>query len=518
VIRALGALVVAVALSLAAVPVASATPTVSFTMTGTAGTNGWFRSNVTIRWTITEPESLISSSGCEAAQLVTAEGQSSHTCTVTFPGGSNSATATPRIDKTAPSVAGGNPTRGPDSNGWYNHAVEVAFTGSDATSGIASCASPQYSGPDGASRQVSGTCTDGAGNVSAPTSVTLRYDSTPPSVTVAPTREADVGGWYNRAVSITASGSDPVSGVASCTTPSYSGPDNPAASVKATCVDNAGNTSAPVEATIKYDATEPTVAAKVDREPDANGWYRGPFKLTFTGSDATSGLVSCTAPIEYKGPDNATATLAGTCRDAAGNARDTAFEFKYDATGPKLGSLVATGGKGLVRVGWQRPADAASIELVRKPGLKGAASTVVYRGAGLTFADKSVRNGARYRYELRITDTAGNVTTQAVTATPRPPLFKPGFNAVVRGPVKFAWDASGAKFYNLQLLRDGVKLLSAWPKAATFVLGSTWRYAGKTQELVPGKYRWYVWGARGTRERPQYGRPLGTSTFVVKAR
>jgi hypothetical protein len=209
-------------------------------------------------------------------------------------------------------------------------------------------------------------------------------------------------------------------------------------------------------------------------------------------------------------------TLAGTCRDAAGNSRDTAVDFKYDATAPKLAGLAATAGKGLVRIAWQGVADGVTVELVRTPGLKGAASTVVYKGTGLSFADKAVSNGRTYRYELRLADTAGNVATKTVTSTPRPPLYKPALGAAVRAPPLLAWDPNGARFYNVQVLRDGVKVLSAWPRAPSFKLRSTWRFDGKTYRFEKGRYRWYVWGAKGTRERPQYGRPLGTSTFVVR--
>jgi hypothetical protein len=346
--------------------------------------------------------------------------------------------------------------------------------------------------------------------------VTLKYDATPPSVTAAPAREPDANGWFNHTVAVTASGSDPVSGVASCSSASYSGPDSAAASLGATCTDTAGNTSAPAQATLKYDATEPTVAARLDREPDANGWYRSPLKVTFTGTDATSGVSSCTPPAEYKGPDDTAVTVTGTCRDAAGNSRETAVDFKYDATAPKLAGLAATGGKKLVRIAWEGVAGSVSVELVRRPGLKGAASSVVYRGTGLAFADRAVSNGRTYRYELRLADTAGNVTTRTVTATPRPPLYRPAAGATVRAPPLLAWDANGSRFYNVQVLRDGAKVLSAWPRVTRLQLHATWRYAGKTYSLEPGRYRWYVWGAKGTRERPQYGRPLGTSAFVVK--
>jgi len=476
---------------------------------------GWYRSNVTVQWTWDAgglPQN------CPFLTIAADTAGTVVRCSVSFNGDPpRTLEVTIRRDATPPQVTGGAPTRSADQSGWYNAPVAVTFTGSDATSGIASCASPQYAGPDGASRDVSGTCTDAAGNTSAAAVVTLKYDATPPSVSAAPARDADANGWFNHAVGVTAVGTDTASGVASCSSQTYSGPDSAAASVKATCTDNAGNTSAPVETTLKYDATDPTISAKVDRGPDRNGWYRRPLKVTFSATDATSGVAACTAPADYKGPDDADAALAGTCRDAAGNTSETAVDFKYDATAPRLAGVAATSANGLVRVSWKPAAGAASIELVRRPGLKGAASSVVYRGTGLAFTDRSVQNGRTYRYMLRVLDTAGNVAARTVKSAPQPPLYRPAAGAVVHAPLKLAWRANGAHFYNLQVLRDGAKVLSAWPQAPIFVLPSTWRFAGRTFQLGPGTYRWYVWGASGTRERPKYGRPLGTSTFVVKA-
>ena len=75
---------------------------------------------------------------------------------------------------------------------------------------------------------------------------------------------------------------------------------------------------------------------------------------------------------------------------------------------------------------------------------------------------------------------------------------------------------AGATFYNVQLYRNGRKLLSTWPGTAKLRLARTWTYAGKRHRLEPGLYTWYVWGARGTRARPVYGKVLGSSTFTVK--
>ena len=114
---------------------------------------------------------------------------------------------------------------------------------------------------------------------------------------------------------------------------------------------------------------------------------------------------------------------------------------------------------------------------------------------------------------------AGNATTKAVTAIAgaATALTSPAAGAVVRAPPLLRWKpVAKAAFYNVQLYRNGVKVMSTWPSAAQLRLARTWTYAGKRQRLAPGNYRWYVWGARGTRAKPVYGSVLGSSTFTVK--
>jgi hypothetical protein len=83
------------------------------------------------------------------------------------------------IDRTPPLVTAA-PARSPDHNGWFNHPVAVAFTGADATSGIHSCTSADYAGPDAAGVVLGGTCQDVAGNVGGG-SFALNYDATAPA-------------------------------------------------------------------------------------------------------------------------------------------------------------------------------------------------------------------------------------------------------------------------------------------------------------------------------------------------
>jgi hypothetical protein len=153
--------------------------TVTLTIYGTLGANGWYTSNVTVNWTVT---GAASSTGCDATTLTSDTPGQKLTCSASNIDGTSEVTQshTFRIDKTPPSV-GAAPSRPPDANGWYNHALSVAFSGTDATAGIAGCSSAGYAGPDSGSASVAGSCTDLAGNVGT-ASFPFEYDATPPAV------------------------------------------------------------------------------------------------------------------------------------------------------------------------------------------------------------------------------------------------------------------------------------------------------------------------------------------------
>ena len=130
--------------------------------------------------------------------------------------------------------------------------------------------------------------------------------------------------------------------MATCTAPqAYDSPDSGTASVSGSCWDQAGNRTDRAF-TFKYDSTAPQVtSATPARGTDANGWYDHPLSVSFAGTDATSGVESCSQPT-YTGPDSATASLSGSCRDRAGNVSPSnGFPFKYDATGPQVTNAIA---------------------------------------------------------------------------------------------------------------------------------------------------------------------------------
>jgi len=83
------------------------------------------------------------------------------------------------IDRTPPAVVGMQPDRPADYNGWFNHPVGLAFHGVDPVSGIASCSSTVFGGPEGQGVLVAGSCTDAAGHTTGG-SFPINYDATPP--------------------------------------------------------------------------------------------------------------------------------------------------------------------------------------------------------------------------------------------------------------------------------------------------------------------------------------------------
>ena len=277
--------------------------------------------------------------------------------------------------------------------------------------------------------------------------------------------------------------------------------------------------TATIEVPLQVDMTPPVVTgATASRPTDANGWYRSPLQVAFSGTDATSGLVGCTSAT-YGGPDNPSATVTGTCRDVAGNvSQASAFGLRYDTTPPAIMRVTAAPGDDVVRLGWA-VTDAAAVELWRSPGLDGASQSVVNRNTDGTIVDRQVRNGRRYDYRLLAVDEAGNLAVRTFSAVPGPRLLEPAAGARVAGPPLLRWTAvHGAGYYNVQLFRGERKVLSRWPERPRLKLERSWRFGGERFRLKPGrKYRWLVWPGRGKRSANDYGRLIGSGTFTVAA-
>jgi hypothetical protein len=170
---------------------------------------------------------------------------------------------------------------------------------------------------------------------------------------------------------------------------------------------------------------------------------------------------------------------------------------------------------------WRAPADPDLGRVAITRSSAGTAAQVVYSGLRQEFADRSVRNGVRYVYELRSFDLSGNGSTGVrLTATPKAlALFNPRPNARISSAPVLRWIAGrGVSYYNVQLYRGTRKVLSAWPQSNRLRLQARWVFAKKREGLAPGVYHWFVWPGRGPRSRSAYGPLLGQSSFVVAPR
>ena len=277
---------------------------------------------------------------------------------------------------------------------------------------------------------------------------------------------------------------------------------------------NAPNDWVSVKKTFKIDKTPPSVTRADARAPDANGWYNKPVTVTFSGTDATSDIASCTS-VGYAGPDNGAALVAGSCRDNAGNVANGAFPLKYDATAPSLFAVTAKTGNRSAEVSWRMSSDTAVVEVMRAPGLEGQGETPVYRGSETGFRDGRLTPGRKYEYRVVGIDQAANRTEHKLEVTATGALFSPLPRAVVAGSPTLVWaPVARAAYYNVQLVR-GRRIFSGWPTRPSLRLPRTWTYKGRRHRLMPGVYRWYVWPGYGRISAAKYGRLLGSSTFVV---
>lgn len=320
------------------------------------------------------------------------------------------------------------------------------------------------------------------------------------------------GGWYAAPVTLSWA-FDPLPKAASCPIETFSA-DTAGTPVSCTADFGGGNLTTST-VTIRIDTTPPAVSgATPSRRPDRNGWYTHPVTFTFSGSDALSGIASC-SKVTYSGPDSASAEVTGGCTDNAGNTALRSFTIKYKGSPPVLSNVRAAPGEHAVAIHWAASPDAKFVEVLRSGGRHH--SVLVYRGRGTGVRDTGLTDGVDYHYRLIAQDVAGNRSAVAVSAIPGVPLLRLGApeRTIASAPVLSWRRVSGANYYNVQLFRNGRKILSAWPSAAGLELSGSWVYRGRRRHLTPSVYSWYVWPGFGRRADARYGGLLGHATFRV---
>jgi hypothetical protein len=312
------------------------------------------------------------------------------------------------------------------------------------------------------------------------------------------------GGWYVSPVSVKWNVTGE-SSTTNCDTKTFN-QDTVDTATSCTATDGNGGSFTRV-AHVHLDLTPPSgVTATPARPPDSGGaWYTSPVDLTWSATDATSGVASCTA-LTYAGPDAGAAAPAGTCRDRAGNtSAPVPFALAFDATAPLLTATHATVSGTGATVRWSAGADVASTTVVRTPGDGSAPDRAMDLPAGVEeTAEHRLVPGRTYTWTVTVRDQAGNASTATTSAAIPRSAFVTG--AGVQNGRVIRWRAPrGADYYNIQLIRKGHKVLSAWPKHARYALKHTWIYAGRRHRLMLGVYQYYVWAGYGARSLNHYG-------------
>jgi hypothetical protein len=441
---------------------AEAVPSVSFACSPAPGDcSGWYRSNVSIDWTVLPSGAAVS--GCQDTTFTTDTAGTTVFCSADDGTATVTVEVTIRVDKTPPVVTGGQPSRAADVNGWYTQPVGISFSGSDLTSGIAACTATTYGGPDSAAASVTGICQDRAGNLGSPFGYGLKYDETAPVLIGAtPERPPNAGGWFNRPVRFDIQASDATSGIADCPSVTYGGPDSAGASFSAGCRDQAGNFASRTFA-LKYDATAPLLS-----DLEATGLNRGVALSWRAGADVESVEVVRTPGL---GDDPATTVFGGLGASFIDARVVNGVRYVYEVRAQDAAGNVAS--KTAVALPFAAGPDAAP------PG----------------------------------------PTARSPIAPRRPHLIAPRGGALVRpgSPPLFRWTPVRAgRYYNLQLWRRGHKILSVWPARPRYQLKRRWSYGGRTWRLEPGRYRWFVWPGFGPRSKADYGRRMGPGRFRVQ--
>lgn len=326
-------------------PIDSTPPVITKVVTGTLGNNSWYTTDVSVDWTVTDPQSSFTTSGCIDTTINSDTAGSLQSCSATSAGGTSSDSVTIKRDATAPSISG-SASPAPNAAGWNNTDVDVTFSCSDGTSGVASCGPNQTLTSNGADQSATGNAVDNAGNTASATVTNIDIDQELPSITASvPTPNAN--NWYNDSVIATFECDDFYSGVASCEGPhTFSAEGSSSFTGNATDVaDNANSTSV----SVMIDTVDPVIAL-VSRTPaNGNGWNNGDVDLEWSCTDGGSGVVEASAFASVT-TEGANQSATGTCEDLAGNsASDTQTGINIDLTPPTASASALPAPNG---VGW----------------------------------------------------------------------------------------------------------------------------------------------------------------------
>ena len=307
------------------------------------GDNGWYRSDITLTWNVsdTESPSSLQKTGCVNQSITADQASASYSCSATSAGGSaGPISVSIKRDATAPSVSCGTA----DGN-WHAGDVSIACTASDVRSDLANSVDASFylttnvpAGTETSDASTdSRTVYDQAGNASpaGPISGNM-IDKKAPAISDDGTSQSPTGNdgtldWYKHDVSVGFSATDGGSGLASsCVSPWTANTNGEGVGVTAAsgaCADAVGNSNAGIPSSgYNVDKTKPVVS--VTGVTDGTSYILGsvPAAGCSTG-DLISGVKTNASLSLSGGPVGSVTATCGGAEDNAGNMNSASVTY-----------------------------------------------------------------------------------------------------------------------------------------------------------------------------------------------
>jgi hypothetical protein len=268
------------------------------------GDNGWYKSNVTVDWTVSDPQSpnSLQLNGCQDQNITADQAEQTYSCSATSAGGSApEQSVTIKRDATPPNITLGGVSGTAGNNDWYTSVVSQTFNATDALSDLAGPAS--FTRDSGANEEgqtvniASGPVSDNAGNTASRSAGPFKIDLSDPEANC----DSAPSGWSQNDVNIHCQASDAISGLANTGDASFdlstsvpNGTETANASTDDRVVTDAAGrsvTAGPISG-IKVDKKAPVLTDEgPTTTPDGdNGWYKSAVTNGFKATDGGSGF------------------------------------------------------------------------------------------------------------------------------------------------------------------------------------------------------------------------------------
>jgi hypothetical protein len=213
-------------------------------------------------------------------------------------------------------------------------------------------------------------------------------------------------GWYTGNVTVqwTVSSVTKILSQSGCASHTLTG-NTKGTTYTCTAANAAGSTSQSV--TIKRDASPPVIHASASPAANSAGWHDKPVTVTFTGTDALSGIAGCTPPVVFSS-EVVNANAVGDCTNMAGLSGTplTLSGISIDLTPPVVTVNVPTSGAVYARNSTVLASYACT------DALSGVTSC-----SAATASGSALPTGTKGAKTLTVTgtDRAGNVTKTSIS-------------------------------------------------------------------------------------------------------